>query len=119
MAQHTNTYTSPYALYGYTSVIFIIILSWIFSQFWGFTLLSCFLALNAVSFLLFGFDKSIAGSGATRVPEVIFYGLSFAGGTPGAFIGQRIFRHKIRKTSFQVIFWLIVGLQAFSFMIYS
>ena len=36
------------------------------------------------------------------------HGLEAAGGWPGALVAQRVFRHKTRKRSFQIIFWLIV-----------
>ncbi|MCE7524423.1 DUF1294 domain-containing protein [Alloalcanivorax xenomutans] len=31
------------------------------------------------------------------------------GGWPGALLAQRVFRHKTRKTSFQVVFYLVVA----------
>ncbi|WP_147463771.1 DUF1294 domain-containing protein, partial [Pseudomonas amygdali] len=30
------------------------------------------------------------------------------GGWPGALLAQQVFRHKTRKVSFQIVFWLIV-----------
>ncbi|UGB07851.1 DUF1294 domain-containing protein [Stenotrophomonas maltophilia] len=34
--------------------------------------------------------------------------LAFAGGWPGALLGQALFRHKHRKAAFQWVFWLCV-----------
>ena len=34
-----------------------------------------------------------------------------AGGTPGALLGMRVFRHKTAKESFQLKFWLVVLVQ--------
>jgi uncharacterized membrane protein YsdA (DUF1294 family) len=68
-------------------------------------------ALNAVTFLGYGYDKHQARSGGLRVPEATLHVLSAAGGTPGAFIGQRLFHHKTRDRRFQVIFWVIVAVQ--------
>ncbi|TGP13701.1 DUF1294 domain-containing protein, partial [Mesorhizobium sp. M1D.F.Ca.ET.231.01.1.1] len=34
--------------------------------------------------------------------------LAFAGGWPGALLGQALFRHKHRKAAFQWAFWLCV-----------
>ncbi len=36
------------------------------------------------------------------------YLLAFLGGWPGAWLGQRYFRHKTKKVSFRVVFWLVV-----------
>lgn len=64
-------------------------------------------AVNAVTFVLYGYDKAIAGSSALRVPEVVLQLLALLGGSPAALIAQQIFRHKTRKTSFQRLFWAI------------
>jgi len=34
--------------------------------------------------------------------------LRMLGGWPGAFLAQRVFRHKTSKLSYQVVFWAIV-----------
>lgn len=82
-----------------------IILAWLF----GITL---------VTFLTYGFDKAVAGSGRTRVPEKVLLALSFAGGSLGAFLGRSLFRHKTVKASFRAKLWLVVGFQAFLVFIY-
>lgn len=69
------------------------------------------LAVNAVTFLLFGFDKAIASGSFTRVPERVFYAVAFLGASPALLIGQKVFHHKTLKTSFQIIFWVIVTAQ--------
>jgi uncharacterized membrane protein YsdA (DUF1294 family)/cold shock CspA family protein len=68
--------------------------------------------INATTFLLYGYDKMIAGGTTLRVPEALLHLLACVGGTPAALAGQAIFRHKTRKMSFQRRFWLIVLLQA-------
>ena len=72
---------------------------------------SALAGVNVATFLLLGYDKAIAGGRRLRVPEVVLHLLTFLGGTPAAFIGQGLFRHKTRKGSFQAVFWLIVFLQ--------
>jgi uncharacterized membrane protein YsdA (DUF1294 family)/cold shock CspA family protein len=74
--------------------------------------LAYLLGINATTFLLYGYDKAIAGGTALRIPEALLHLLASVGGTPAAFAGQTIFRHKTRKESFQRRFWLIVLLQA-------
>jgi uncharacterized membrane protein YsdA (DUF1294 family) len=46
------------------------------------------------------------------VPEVVLWLLAALGGSPGAFIAMRVFHHKTSKTSFQIVFWVIVAAQA-------
>jgi uncharacterized membrane protein YsdA (DUF1294 family) len=54
-------------------------------------------------------DKRRAKSERWRVPEKVLHLLEFFGGWPGAFLAQRIFRHKTEKIRYQLIFWLIVA----------
>lgn len=69
------------------------------------------LAVTVVTFVTYGYDKMIAGSGATRVPERVLLMLAFAGGTLGAMAGMKLFHHKTSKESFLERFWLVVALQ--------
>jgi uncharacterized membrane protein YsdA (DUF1294 family)/cold shock CspA family protein len=69
------------------------------------------LVLSITAFFIYGFDKSQAQRGGLRVPEAILHVLSLLGGSPGAFAAMRVFHHKTSKTSFQVVFWLIVAVQ--------
>ncbi len=66
---------------------------------------------NAASFLMYGYDKSLARRGKLRVSEWALHGWSLAGGTLGAIAGQLFFRHKIYKLGFQLIFDAIVFAQ--------
>lgn len=68
--------------------------------------------INAATFALYGLDKRRARRGKVRVPEGTLLLFSFAGGSLGALAGQRLLRHKTRKGSFQVAFWLLVAIQA-------
>lgn len=66
--------------------------------------------LSVVSFVIYGIDKRRAGTGGRRVPERTLHILAFLGGWPGAWLAQRQFRHKTKKLSFQIQFWLVVAL---------
>ena len=81
-------------------------------------LLSWLLAVNLVTFLTYGYDKSIAGSGRMRVPERALLLLALAGGSPAALLGMRLLHHKTSKESFQVKFWLVILVQAVLVVIY-
>lgn len=67
--------------------------------------------VNLVIFLFYGFDKQQAIAQRGRIPEFVLHGLALAGGTPGAFLGQIVFRHKTQKLKFKITFAGIVILQ--------
>lgn len=75
-------------------------------------------AVNITAMLAYGYDKSIAGSGRTRIPERLLLALAYAGGSLGALLGMRIFHHKTRKSSFQLRFWIILIIQAGLLLVY-
>lgn len=64
--------------------------------------------LSAISFLLYGLDKRAATRGAWRTSEARLHFFEWLGGWPGGLLAQRVFRHKTRKASFQVMFYLAV-----------
>src|SRR5690606_24816103 len=71
-------------------------------------LLAWVLAVNLVTLLVFVYDKRIAGSRATRVPENILLLLVALGGGFGAWYGIKRVRHKSRKREFQFRFGVAV-----------
>ena len=64
--------------------------------------------LSLLTFIAYAMDKIKAHRNEWRIPEKTLHWLEFLGGWPGALIAQRVIRHKNKKTSFQVIFWVIV-----------
>ena len=64
--------------------------------------------VSVVTFCLYWSDKRKAQSDSWRTPEKILHAMELAGGWPGALVAQQVFRHKTRKVSYQVVFWLIV-----------
>jgi uncharacterized membrane protein YsdA (DUF1294 family) len=71
------------------------------------------LAVSAFTFFLYRNDKRRAEASEWRIPEFTLHFWELAGGWPGAFLAQRIVRHKISKISYQFVFWLIVLLHQF------
>lgn len=67
-----------------------------------------YLLLSLLSFVLYGMDKHAARRSARRVPEMRLHMLALLGGWPGAWLGQRVFRHKTAKSTFQHRFRLSV-----------
>ena len=64
------------------------------------------------SLLAFGtmcLDKYKAKTGGRRVPEAVLHTFELLGGWPGSLLGQRTFRHKNRKITYQAVFWAIVA----------
>ena len=60
-------------------------------------------AVSLVTFVLYGYDKTQAKLGGTRVPEIVLHGLVLAGGFLGGWLGRWTFRHKTRKPAFGLI----------------
>lgn len=71
------------------------------------------IAVNAVALLFFGLDKglSMIGGWGVRVPEVVLLGIVLGGGGGGGLAGMLLFRHKMRKLTFQAAFWIVIALQ--------
>ena len=64
------------------------------------TLIAAVIALNLLTFAMFGIDKAKARVGSWRVAETTLLMLAFFGGTLGAYAGRAVFRHKTRKQPF-------------------
>lgn len=62
--------------------------------------------MSALSFSLYGLDKRASTRGGWRTSEARLHLVELLGGWPGALLAQRVFRHKTRKTSFLVVFYL-------------
>ncbi|MEL0166634.1 MAG: DUF1294 domain-containing protein [Pseudomonadaceae bacterium] len=72
--------------------------------------LLAYAVVSVVSFVQYWLDKRSAETGRWRTPENTLHVIELLGGWPGALVAQQVFRHKTRKVSFQVVFWLIVAL---------
>ncbi len=68
--------------------------------------------LNVATFCIWGMDKRRAQRGERRIRESDLLTLAAIGGTGGAYLGRRIFRHKSRKTSFSIRLHLVAAIQA-------
>lgn len=69
------------------------------------------IAINLVTLLAYAYDKLASAYGWLRIPERLLHLLAAAGGTPAAWVGQYLLRHKTQKESFRRRFWLIVVVQ--------
>lgn len=70
------------------------------------------LLINLWTMLAFWRDKRRAIAGERRFSEADLLVLALAGGSPGALLARRLFRHKTRKQPFSTHLFLIVAIQA-------
>ncbi|WP_367647320.1 DUF1294 domain-containing protein [Ruegeria arenilitoris] len=81
-----------------------------------------FWAINALTLLVFGWDKLRAIRRRRRVPEKWLLRLALLGGSPAALLGRWIFGHKTRKKRLTTVLYAITALQAgaiYLFLTYS
>lgn len=74
--------------------------------------LTVYAVMSVVTFGVYALDKRAAARGSRRTPEKVLHLLELLGGCPGAFLAQRLVRHKNRKPAYQLVFWSIVALHA-------
>ena len=61
------------------------------------------LAVNLVTFAVFGWDKLMAKWQKRRVPEKTLFLLAGLLGSVGAWLGMQIFRHKTKHAKFKLL----------------
>lgn len=61
-----------------------------------------YLAVNAVTFCLYGIDKRRARKGKWRISERTLLTFTWLMGGAGALCGMKAFRHKTRHLAFQI-----------------
>ncbi len=103
---------SAIKIYGIPALLLPILLTFVLH--WQFPLgllVSWIISANLTAFLFYGLDKLQALHHHRRVPENLLHGLVLAGGWVGGLGGMLLFNHKIRKGSFQRVFWTITGVE--------
>lgn len=63
-------------------------------------LISYFLVLNIVGFIIMGVDKRRARKHAFRIPEASLFTIAIIGGSIGSIIGMYFYHHKTRHWRF-------------------
>ncbi|MCX5870040.1 MAG: cold shock and DUF1294 domain-containing protein [Deltaproteobacteria bacterium] len=69
-----------------------------------------YLTASAVTFVVYAFDKSAAKNDRWRTQECTLHFFALIGGWPCALSAQRLLRHKSKKQTFQIVFWVTVVL---------
>ena len=69
------------------------------------------LAINALSFILFGLDKYKAKKGKWRISEATLLMMAVIGGSIGAWTGMRLWHHKTMHKKFKYGIPIIIILQ--------
>jgi len=82
---------------------------WVLYRSANFLPLLVYVLMGIGTFLLYRVDKNRAIQGQWRIPESSLQLCALFGGWSGALLAQQYLRHKNRKVSFQLVFWLIVS----------
>ena len=69
------------------------------------------IAINVITFFLYGIDKMKAQRSKWRIPEAVLLGLPVIGGTIGALFGMRVWNHKTKHKIFKYGLPLLLLLQ--------
>ena len=75
------------------------------------------LAVNALTFLLYGMDKYKAKKGRWRISEATLLLMAVIGGSIGAWVGMRLCHHKTKHKKFKYGIPVIIILQV-ALMVY-
>lgn len=67
--------------------------------------------LNVVTFVSYGIDKFKAKHNRWRISEATLLLLAIVGGSLGALLGMKAFRHKTQKSKFTITIPLVLALQ--------
>ena len=65
------------------------------------TLLYYLIVINIVTFLVYGMDKLKAKQGSWRISEATLLILAIIGGSIGALLGMKVWRHKTQHKKFK------------------
>ncbi len=69
------------------------------------------LALNLLTFIIYGIDKFKAKKAKWRIPESTLLLLAVIGGSIGAWLGLQVWRHKTQHKKFYIGIPMILTLQ--------
>jgi uncharacterized membrane protein YsdA (DUF1294 family)/cold shock CspA family protein len=71
-------------------------------------LIGLYVVMSILAIIMYAKDKNAAEWGTWRTPESTLHAIALVGGWPGAGIAQSFLRHKSKKISFRVTYWVTV-----------
>lgn len=79
------------------------------------------LAVNLITFFIYGLDKWKARHSRWRIPEATLLGLAVAGGSVGAWLGMRMFHHKTlhNKFRFGIPAIMVIQLASLGYLLFN
>jgi uncharacterized membrane protein YsdA (DUF1294 family)/cold shock CspA family protein len=89
-------------------LFFITLVGLFYQRYLPVSILSAYGGVSLVLFVMYWIDKQAAQRGAQRIAENTLHLFELCCGWPGALVAQQAFRHKTRKGSYQLVFWLAV-----------
>ena len=69
------------------------------------------IAINVITFLVYGIDKWKAKRSKWRIPEATLLGLAIIGGSIGAWLGMKVWHHKTMHKKFKFGLPVIIIIQ--------
>ena len=69
------------------------------------------IAINVITFLVYGIDKWEAKRSKWRIPEATLLGLAVIGGSIGAWLGMKVWHHKTMHKKFKFGLPVIIIIQ--------
>ncbi|WP_201716643.1 DUF1294 domain-containing protein [Rossellomorea arthrocnemi] len=72
--------------------------------------------INFIGFIIMGRDKRKAERHQYRISERVLWQVAIVGGSVGAFLGMKVYRHKTKHKRFSIGFPLLVMLHCLLFI---
>jgi uncharacterized membrane protein YsdA (DUF1294 family) len=95
-------------------LVFAVYVCCVFAHILRFHPLAIYALMSLLTVQQYSIDKAEARAKRWRTSEAHLHFFELAGGWPGALFAQYFYRHKNRKLSYQMVFWLIVLLHGVS-----
>jgi uncharacterized membrane protein YsdA (DUF1294 family)/cold shock CspA family protein len=92
------------------TAFFVFVSGSVFAGKLPFAVLGFYFVASIAAFVAYALDQSAARNDQWRTRESTLHLFALIGGWPGALAAQNLLRHKTKKQSFQIVFWVTVVL---------
>lgn len=93
---------------GISGTFMTVLLAAVFAKLLPAELFGLYFFTSTLAFIMYWYDKSAARTSRWRTAESTLHAVDLLGGWPGSLIAMEVFRHKSRKASFRLVFWITV-----------